>query len=41
MEHTRRRKNGSHLQFLDADRITHLEENSSDVHTKHVAVHGS
>ena len=37
VEHTRRRMNGSHMQFLDADRITHVEENPSDVHAKHVA----
>ena len=41
VEHTRRRKNGLHMQFLDVDRITHMEENPSDVHTKHVAVDGS
>ena len=29
------------MQFLDAERITHLDENPSDVHTEHVAVDGS
>ena len=41
VENTRRRKNGSHMQFLVVDRDTHLEENTSDVHAKHIAVDGS
>ena len=40
VEYTRRRKNGSHMQFLVVDRDTHLEKNPSDVHTKHIALDG-